>query len=57
MLGDSIVVTRSGSATLETLFGSIKIILFSWLKIEQRLVELDIAVKTSLNLERPSPDR
>lgn len=28
-----------------------------WLKIEQRLVELDIAVKTSLNLERPSPDR
>ncbi|XP_023344650.1 hepatoma-derived growth factor-related protein 2 [Eurytemora carolleeae] len=28
-----------------------------WLKIEQRLVELDIAVKTSLNLKRPSPDR
>lgn len=28
-----------------------------WLKIEQRLVELDIAVKSSLHLERPSPDR
>jgi len=28
-----------------------------WLKIEQRLVELDIAVKTSLNLKKPSPDR
>jgi len=28
-----------------------------WLKIEQRLVELDIAIKTSLNLSRPSPDR
>jgi len=27
------------------------------LKIEQRLVELDIAVKSSLHLERPSPDR
>jgi len=28
-----------------------------WLKIEQRLVELDIAVKSSLHLETPSPDR
>ena len=28
-----------------------------WLKIEQRLLELDIAVKTSLNIKRPSPDR
>ena len=27
-----------------------------WLKIEQRLVDLDIAVKTSLHLERPAPD-
>jgi len=28
-----------------------------WLKIEQRIVELDIAVKTSLSQKRPSPDR
>lgn len=28
-----------------------------WLKIEQRLVELDIAIKSSLHLEKPSPDR
>ena len=28
-----------------------------WLKIEQRLVDLDIAVKTALHLERPSPER
>eukprot|EP00088_Acartia_fossae_P037498 TRINITY_DN386_c0_g1_i5.p1 TRINITY_DN386_c0_g1~~TRINITY_DN386_c0_g1_i5.p1 ORF type:complete len:445 (+),score=124.00 TRINITY_DN386_c0_g1_i5:59-1393(+) len=28
-----------------------------WLKMEQRLVELDIAVKSSLHLERPSPER
>ena len=27
-----------------------------WLKIEQRLVDLDIAVKTSLHLEKPSAD-
>merc|ERR1719166_366336 len=27
-----------------------------WLKIEQKLVDLDIAVKTSLHLERPAPD-
>merc|ERR1719323_1487727 len=27
-----------------------------WLKIEQRLVDLDIAVKTSLHLERPMPE-
>merc|ERR1712098_402961 len=27
-----------------------------WLKIEQRRVDLDIAVKTSLHLERPAPD-
>ena len=26
------------------------------MKIEQRLVDLDIAVKTSLHLERPAPD-
>jgi len=28
-----------------------------WLKIEQKLVDLDIAVKTALHLERPAPDR
>eukprot|EP00088_Acartia_fossae_P008305 TRINITY_DN1395_c0_g1_i7.p1 TRINITY_DN1395_c0_g1~~TRINITY_DN1395_c0_g1_i7.p1 ORF type:complete len:465 (+),score=147.97 TRINITY_DN1395_c0_g1_i7:47-1441(+) len=28
-----------------------------WLKIEQRLIELDVTVKTSLNLKKPSPDR
>ena len=27
-----------------------------WLKIEQRLVDLDIAVKTALHLKRPSPN-
>ena len=27
-----------------------------WLKVEQRLVDLDIAVKTSLHLERPTPE-
>ena len=28
-----------------------------WLKIEQKLVDIDIAVKTALHLERPAPDR
>jgi len=28
-----------------------------WLKVEQKLVDLDIAVKTALHLERPAPDR
>jgi len=28
-----------------------------WLKIEQKLVDLDIAVKTALHVERPAPDR
>ena len=28
-----------------------------WLKIEQRLVDLDIAVKTSLHLESPMADQ
>ena len=27
-----------------------------WLKIEQKLVDLDIAVKTSLHMERPMPE-
>ena len=27
------------------------------MKIEQKLVDLDIAVKTALHLERPAPDR
>ena len=27
-----------------------------WLKIEQKMVDLDIAVKTSLHLERPMPE-
>ena len=27
-----------------------------WLKIEQKLVDLDIAVKNALHLERPAPD-
>ena len=27
-----------------------------WLKIEQKLVDLDIAVKTALHMERPAPD-
>ena len=40
----------------DSIFYSNKVCL-RWLKIEQRLVELDIAVKTSLNLKRPSPDR
>ena len=28
-----------------------------WLKIEQKLVDLDIAVKTSLHVERPAADQ
>ena len=28
-----------------------------WLKIEQKLVELDIEVQTALSMERPDPDR
>ena len=28
-----------------------------WLKVEQRLVDLDIAVKTSLHLEQPVADQ
>jgi len=50
-------VDKAGSILVQKKVGENNDRLIRWLKMEQKLVEIDIAVKSSLHIDKPSPDR